>query len=628
MIELFLLLTIICAAFALGKRIIACFRIQQDSFLEECVLNVGLGLGALSLIMFGLGFSRLFYSVVAYILIISLDILFIYELKHLLPKLKLINLKGLDKVTIFLLFLFSLRSFLNFLKAYIPPVTSDVLLYHLTLPRYFIEFHKIYDVSKIFCASEVPFLLEMLFTLGMLLKNDIVAQLILSFYGFLGGLLIILIIRRFANLKISLLSAILYSSLPSIIIYSGTCMIDIGLAFYILLAVYTFLSWLESSKKGWLIISAFTCGLAMSSKHWGGITVILLPLAIIFSKMIKKDKPINFASILKYSTIFALLFLLTYLPVMIKSYIHTGNPVSPFMSMVFKSSNWNSFIEKNVHIRAQEGFQRGIMTFLDIIRNFKKYYHDDTHRTIHSILYFNIQFFPLLFFTLFTLFSFKKNPLGINFILIFTFIHFLIGSKFAPMNDRYLFVPLSPTLCLLSAYGIGKILAKGKIAKSICVIVLIGLISGWWVYGYAFLTAKGWSHRALPVIFGFESRDSFLRKTLDFYSMADYINTHLSYSDKVLSLNETQSYYFKVQFVHSHTSVEGTIVHTSSNINEILKSLKKNNIYYIFINRNKYFTHHRYPTILWDEEILNKYFDLLYTNGVCYLYKIKGANLK
>ncbi|MEW6620526.1 MAG: hypothetical protein AB1422_14515 [bacterium] len=152
---------------------------------------------------------------------------------------------------------------------------------------------------------------------------------------------------------------------------------------------------------------------------------------------------------------------------------------------------------------------------------------------------------------------------------------------------------------------------------------MIGLICGWWAYANAFLITKGLAHRALPVIFGLESQDAYLRKNLDFYSMADYINTHLSISDKMLSINETRSYYFKVQFVHSSVSVEGTIIHTSSDIDEILNSLKRNNIHYIFINRNEYFTLHRYPTILWNEEILNKYFNLLYTNGVCYLYKIR-----
>ncbi|MDI6736472.1 MAG: phospholipid carrier-dependent glycosyltransferase [bacterium] len=622
MIELFWLLTIICGAFTLGRRVVRCFKIQPGYLLEEFVLNVGIGLGTLSLIMLGLGFSKLFYPAVAYTLIILLNILFVYELRNFLPRIKFINLKGLDKVTIFLLIIFSLCTFLNFLKAYIPPVTSDVLTYHLTLPRYFIEFHKIYDVSKMFALSELPFLLEMLFTLGMLVGNDLVAQLIHSFYGLLGALTIGLITRKFTTLKISILSAIIFISLPSIISYSGTAMVDIGLAFYMILTVYTFLGWLESSKKGWLIISAVTCGLSISTKYWGGITLILLPLSIIFVKITKREIRLNFTSIFKYSLIFGLLFLLVFSPWMIKSYLHTNNPVSPFVLPGIKSSNWNSFINKGWNSSFKIS-QMEFMSRVQTIMNFKRCYQKDPARVIHSLLYFNMQFFPLFFLVLFLLPCFKKNPPGINFILIFTLIHFLIGSKPAFLDDRHFFVPLSPTLCVLSAYTLGKIFQKSKLHKQIAVIVLIGLICSWWAYAYAFLTAKGWSHRALPVIFGVESRDIFLRGNLDFYSMADYINTHLSISDKVLSINENRTYYFKTQFVQSDFSLEGTIVHTSSNINEILSSLKKNNIHYIFISRNEYFTQNRQPTILWDEEILNKYFDLLHTNGVCYLYKIK-----
>lgn len=624
MIELFWLLTIICAAFGLGRRVVRCFKIQPPSFLEEFVLNVGIGLGTLSLIMLGLGFGRLFYPAVAYTLIILLDILFIYELKKIIPGIKFINLKGLDKITIFLVVILGICTFFNFLKAFIPPVTSDTLTYHLRIPGYFIEFHKIYDVSKIYALSEVPFLLEMLYTLGMLVRNDLVSQLILSLYVFLGTLSIVLILRKFANFRIALLGAILYSTLPSIIIYSGTCMVDPGLAFYIILAVYTFLNWLESSKNGWLIISAVTCGLTAGSKYWGGITVILFPLTIIFIKMTRKEIRLNFTSILKYSFIFGLLFLLVFSPWLIKSYIHTNNPVSPFILPGVKASNCNPFIE-NMWKVSLKAFRAEFIGFLDRIRNFNKYYSDDPSRLIHSMLYFNIQFFPLVFLMLFIIPCFKKNPIGINFILIFSFIYILIGSNFAFMQDRYFFVPISPVLCVLSAYGVSKILEKGKCPKQICMIVLTGLILFWWAYGYAFLSAKGWSHRALPVIFGLESRDSFLRRNLDCYSMADYINNHLSPSNKVLSINETRSYYFKAQFVQSHLSVEGTIIHTSSNIDEILSSLEKNNIHYIFITRNEYFSQHHYPSILWDEKILNKYFDLLYTNGVCYLYKIKDG---
>ncbi len=621
--ELFWLLTIVCGAFALGRRVVRCCKIQPGYLLEELVLNVGIGLGILSLVMLGLGFSKLFYPAIAYSLIILSNILFIYELRDLLPRIKFINIKELDKVTIFLLIIFGLRTFLNFLKAYIPPVTSDVLTYHLTLPGYFIEFHKIYDVSKMFGLSELPFLLEMLYTLGMLVSNDIVAQLIHSFYGLLGALTIGLITRKFTTLKISILSAILFASLPSIIIYSGTAMVDIGLAFYMILAVYTFLGWLESSKKGWLIISAITCSLAISTKYWGGVTLILLPLTIIFIKIAKKEISLNFISIFKYSLIFGLLFLLVFSPWMIKSYLHTNNPLSPFVLPGIKASNWNSFIDNNWNVSFKIS-QTEFMNMINTLMNFKECFQKDPGRVIHSLLYFNIQFYPLFFLTLFLIPFFKKNPLGINFILIFSLIHFLIGSKPAFMDDRHFFVPLSPTLCVLSAYSIGKILKRSELYKQIGLIVLIGLICGWWAYAYAFLTAKGWSHRTLPVIFGIESRDTFLRQNLDFYSMADYINTHLSISDKILSLNENRTYYFKTQFVQSDFSVEGSIVHTSSNIDEILNSLKKNNIHYIFMSRNEYFIQHKHPSILWDEEILNKYFDLLHTNGVCYLYKIKS----
>ncbi|MEW6096079.1 MAG: glycosyltransferase family 39 protein [bacterium] len=621
MIELFWLLTIVCAAFALGRRLIICLKIQPLYLLEEFILNIGFGLGILSLIMFGLGFCRLIYHATAYTIIILLDILFIYELKAIIPRIKFIYLKNLDKISTFLLIIFCLCTFFNFLKGYIPPLTSDVLLYHLTLPRYFIEQHQIYNLSRIFHASETPLLVEMLFMIGMLLKNDLVAQLIHSLYGLLGAITIALMTKRFTNLNISLLSAILYSSLPSIIVYSGTCMVDIGLAFYIILSVYTSLSWIESSKKGWLILFAISSGFAISTKHSGGITIFLLPLSIIFIKLISKEKPLNLGLIIKYSFIFGLLFLIVFSPWMIKSYIHTNNPVLPFMYKVFKPTNWDPFIEK-IHATALKGHGSGFVGFLDRIKNFKKYYQEDPLRHIHSLLYFNIQFLPLFILVLFIIPYFKRNPMGINFILIFYFIHFLISSKFVFMQDRYQFVPMSPGLCILSAYSIGNIIKRGRFHKQICTMVLIVLICSWWVYANAFLTAKGWGYRALPVIFGMESRDTFLRKTLNCYSMVDYINTHLSISDKLLSINETQCYYFKVQFVHS-LSLEGTIIHTSSNIDEILSSLKKNNIYYIFVSRDEYFSQHHYPTILWDEKILNKYFNLLHTNGVCYLYKIK-----
>lgn len=105
--------------------------------------------------------------------------------------------------------------------------------------------------------------------------------------------------------------------------------------------------------------------------------------------------------------------------------------------------------------------------------------------------------------------------------------------------------------------------------------------------------------------------------------MAEYINSYFSKEDKILSLNETRGYYFIPKFVISNHVIQGSIVHTSNDIDEIIKKLKENDLLYLFISRSKYFSQHTRKTVLMNEEILKKYFKLLHTNGVCWLYKIK-----
>jgi hypothetical protein len=203
-----------------------------------------------------------------------------------------------------------------------PPVSFDATMYHLALPKVYLQAHRVVFDPYLRCAA-FPQTNEMLFTLSMLLYDDITAQLV-EFVTMI--VLIIAIIgfgRRFFSLRAGAWSAAILIQSPIVLALGTTGMVDVGLALPILMSVYALSIWLGSEEHKWLVLAGAMCGLAIGTKYPGLFFLAAFTGFLIYTS-VRRGK--NFASPLR----FLLAVLAVASPWFLRSFYYTRNPLFPF----------------------------------------------------------------------------------------------------------------------------------------------------------------------------------------------------------------------------------------------------------------------------------------------------------
>ena len=163
-----------------GRRALRLFNLRYSNRLEEWVFASTMGFGLLGYAVLITGLFRILYAGVWWVLIALGLWLFHAEIRALIWR----AWKGIREESQFQGRAVHAISFWCFLASAgalgiltaLPPHGSDPLCYHLGLPKIFVEHHTItylpYTVHSVF-----PFLMEMLYTLGLLLRGPMLAQL-------------------------------------------------------------------------------------------------------------------------------------------------------------------------------------------------------------------------------------------------------------------------------------------------------------------------------------------------------------------------------------------------------------------------------------------------------------------
>jgi hypothetical protein len=170
---------IILIAWGLGLWLWRWLGPADGRFAETTLFSLGLGLGALGLLVLGVGLAGWLTRPFLFGLSILLALI---GLPILLPFLRTIRLpkRPSPLITLYLVVVVGLA----FTVTLLPPTSWDSLSYHLRGPWLYLQAGRIYPDVDVFSLNN-PFLLEMLFMLGMALRSDVTAQLIHFVFLFL-----------------------------------------------------------------------------------------------------------------------------------------------------------------------------------------------------------------------------------------------------------------------------------------------------------------------------------------------------------------------------------------------------------------------------------------------------------
>lgn len=538
---------------------------------EILILGTGVGLGALGLLTLGLGLAGLFQRWLFIVLSIILTALLWPDWLALRRRLRQWPPHEDRPGRLVVLYVIVVGVYI-LATALLPPIDWDGLFYHLTAPKIFIQMGRIapgIDVPHF----NFPFLAEMLFAYGMLLRGDVAAKLIHALYGLLLTGLVYLTARRCLSRESAWPAVLALLSMPMIPTLAGWAYNDLALAFYQVAALYALLrsegavlssqntqSQLSNPNLRWLILCGIWAGLAMGLKYTSFIAPLTIGLILVWwsikswAASRKSQSPIS--NLPKARTgqsaiailSFALPALLVALPWYLKNFFFIGNPFYPFAANWFDGLYWDQF---RTDWYAQAGTGIGLDVFellrLPVVLTLG----------IKDVNYFDgrtgplfLAFLPLIL--LYGLFRYRAaaRPPALNILLIFAFIQFcfwtlgVIWSRSLWQSRLLLtcFAALSPVVGWL--WLDLKHLDRPNLSIRRLVNGLISLVLGLTLLE---LSLNFVQINPLAYLSGHESRAEYLTRRLGaYYSTMEQLNQTLPPTAEVLFLWEPRSYFCRV----------------------------------------------------------------------------------
>ncbi len=517
----------------LGRRLCA----DLTPGLEHWALGTTLGLGLLGSLVLGLAAVGGLYRWPAYGLLLTLGLAALPELRVLFTTGQhsafRIPHPALRTPHPWLWLYTVLIGLLAFGTALLPPTGWDALVYHLQGPRLYVEAHRLVAVPENVYLNW-PAQMDMLFTWGLLLKGDTLAQLFHWVFWPLTAALLYLLVRRTVDTQVGSWAVTLWASVPFARELAGVAYADLGLTAFILAAFYAFLRWDESSQDGWLALSALFLGLAMATKYTAVTWLGLLVLLAVYRLWRHGRRPVGWGA--RRIVGFGLIAALPVVPWLAKNWLVTGNPVYPFL---WGGLGWNPTRQAWLTWPGY-GYSRNPLDYLALPWLMTVLGRSGTAA-------FDATTGPLLLCLVPPVFLVRGRPRPVNYGLV------LVGGQLAYfavtiyhyvyLVETRLLLPAFPLLCLAGAYAFHclrawdrQALRLSRVVGGVVALVLIATLA---TEAYAVL-----SGRPLAPLFGLESRADYLARRLGAHFAAmNWLNERLPAASRTLFLWEPRGYY-------------------------------------------------------------------------------------
>ncbi len=441
----------------------------------------------------------------------------------------------------------SLAVLFAFIKALAPEQESDALLYHLAYPRRYLEVGNLVDLPWDF-TSLYPMTWELWFGFGLALTGQTTATLMHFACLPMTGLIVYEMTRRYLPNTSPWLATALFVSVPTVMWEAGTSNIDLALTFHVTLLIYALLRYTETSKRSsqWLWLATFNLGMALATKHLALLVLALvIPGLLLYLWRLER----NWRKALLPVVVMSSVALLFPLPWYIRNYIAAGNPLFPDFYSLFGAPalRWDAQTERG-------------------LRNF--FAHFGRERT-----FFNLLTLPWDMSIHATLYNGALGPLFLMLLPVLTlrrwvgvlpwFVAFVVGfiafwaSPISSFQMRFI-MPITPILAILAALAFTRLTALARrtagrngvklLAGGLTVLLVLNLPPFMALQETDRKEWSGWLTsviRTVPigVVIGGESREAFLKRTVESYGAWKYANQNLPEKARVLTWSSGDQFY-------------------------------------------------------------------------------------
>ncbi|MBN1384087.1 MAG: glycosyltransferase family 39 protein [Elusimicrobia bacterium] len=562
--ELSLFCVIIFISLQIGNFFLNKFNLKPATSLKIALAS-GLGLACFSIITFLAGISGILYKSTFYIIILILFLFSIGNIKYLQD----IRLFRFNHGEIFFIFIFLIFLSVAFIGAMAPPTLYDSLVYHLSVPSQYVKHHKIFSISTNLFAN-FPQNIEMLYTMALVLYDDILANLIHFYFLPLILLLLYGFLKDKLNSKAVITALLIFITTPAVILLACGTYIDLGLTFYLLLSFVALTEWMKTSSNKWLILSGLFCGFSLGIKYTAAVSFAIFTILILYNCIIKKQ------NVIRDTAIFLISVFIVFLPWGLKNYFFTGNPVFPFFIFTEPPLYVHQYMS-HVSCHGTSGFISLINLPWDLTMtgvNFGGPF------DVIGPLY--LVFLPVLIFI-------KHTNKTVKICFIYLLLYFLLWS-FTARVIRFL-APVFPVAAIVFSACIFQFLNMERksirnIVKFVFVIIII----------CNFLLLLHIQNSFLPGLyfFGNMTRERYLSAFVgpnNFYPAVKFMNKTFTSDSKTLFVGESRNYFTKLNTVVSGPFDYDILVkmaNKSATVKDLLTKLKKENFTNILWNYSEY----------------------------------------
>ena len=397
-------------------------------------------------------------------------------------------------------------------------IDYDGLVYHLAIPEIYLRDGRIHSIPWL-SHSNFPFTLEMLYLLGLLLRDQSLAKLFHLGCGWLIIWAAFAFARRSWGPRAGWLAASILAGIPLLSWEMMSAYNELAFALYAFLAIFALSRWFEGRRSGegdgWLWVAAITCGLCLGTKMLAGAVLVFALIALAWHWIRTAPRERMLLRIMA----FAAIALAVASPWYLKSYFYTGNPVYPFFYGLFDGRFWTAD-RARLYTAAQKefGIGAGPLAFLALPWNLtmNSYRFFDLPTQLRPVNILVWVFGPLLLALVPTLLA--TGPAGgrarlmLWFALVYTGIWFLMTQ-----NGRYL-IPILPGLCACAGLAAARLLERrGLLVAATTLALLLGFASS--LYASFSLASPAWQ-----VALGLESQSEYLERNSQLYPWLQAIN--------------------------------------------------------------------------------------------------------
>ncbi|MFQ5443509.1 MAG: ArnT family glycosyltransferase, partial [Nitrospinales bacterium] len=230
--------------------------------------------------------------------------------------------------------------FLALTLAQAPAIATDALVYHLAVPKAYLNHHGIISLpDNIYSFFPMQFEMVYLFCLGI--GGETAAKLAGLGMAFLLLGAMSIFYKQYLAPRYSSFVPVLYFATPTFFLVSSAAYVDVPLAGFIFLTYYAWDRWRTTDQNPWFILMILFAGSAVATKLTAVIVLPLIFLGIAFRGRDRGDTLWTLQRLL----VFFLAAGLFIFPWWARNYQYTGNPFAPFFMQFFggeSGMNWDT----------------------------------------------------------------------------------------------------------------------------------------------------------------------------------------------------------------------------------------------------------------------------------------------